>query len=57
MEGLSSPVQRAVGGALLRWRDGVCREEDEGIGYVLPRAQLITLAKNMPGGCLACERT
>lgn len=45
-------MQRAVFGALLAWRDRVCREEDEGTGYVMPKAQLTTLAQNMPGARL-----
>ena len=33
---------------LYAWRDRVARERDEGIGYVLPRAQLARLATRMP---------
>lgn len=49
-----SGVQRAVFAALFAWRDAVCREEDEGVGYVLPRAALLNLAQNMPGAWRMC---
>ena len=35
--------------ALFAWRDGVCREEDESTGYVMPKAQLAMLAQEQPG--------
>eukprot|EP00967_Tisochrysis_lutea_P074391 scaffold99927_cov21-Tisochrysis_lutea.AAC.3 len=41
-------LQREVLFAAATWRDSVCRELDEGTGYVLPRSQLITLAQHMP---------
>ncbi|KAF5828156.1 hypothetical protein DUNSADRAFT_18110 [Dunaliella salina] len=41
-------LQREVLFAAALWRDTVCRELDEGTGYVLPRSQLITLAQHMP---------
>ncbi|KAL6764692.1 ribonuclease H-like domain-containing protein [Haematococcus lacustris] len=41
--------QRVVLAGLLAWRDDVCRTLDESGGYVLPKAQLLLLAKNMPG--------
>lgn len=44
-----SALQAAVFAALFAWRDGVCRAEDESTGYVLPKAQLVTLAQSMPG--------
>ncbi|GFH11695.1 HRDC domain-containing protein [Haematococcus lacustris] len=40
--------QRVVLAGLLAWRDDVCRALDESGGYVLPKAQLLLLAKNMP---------
>ncbi len=49
-----APVQRAVFRALVFWRDAVCRQEDESTGYVLPRAQLATLSKDMPGAAPPC---
>jgi len=45
-------LQRQVLFAAASWRDSVCRELDEGTGYVLPRSQLITLAQQMPGDWL-----
>ena len=36
--------------ALFEWRDKICREEDESTGYVLPKAQLVMLTQEMPGG-------
>lgn len=42
-------LQRRVLFAAALWRDSVCRELDEGTGYVLPRSQIITLAQQMPG--------
>jgi hypothetical protein len=42
-------LQEAVFNAVYEWRDRVCREEDEGTGYVLPKAHLIILGQNMPG--------
>lgn len=44
-----TPQQTAVFAALLAWRDGVCRLEDEGPGYVLSKAQLVALAQAIPG--------
>jgi exosome complex exonuclease RRP6 len=46
-------LQEAVFAAVYEWRDRVCREEDEGTGYVLPKAHLIILGQNMPGETLA----
>ncbi len=43
-----SDEQLAVFQALYEWRDGVCREEDESSGYILPRVQLIKLSQLMP---------
>ncbi|GIL97902.1 hypothetical protein Vretimale_3481 [Volvox reticuliferus] len=43
-----SRQQANVFTALMEWRDVVGRAEDEGTGYVLPKAQLITLARLMP---------
>ncbi|KXZ56029.1 hypothetical protein GPECTOR_2g1581 [Gonium pectorale] len=45
-----SPAQTSVFSALLSWRDRVCRAEDESGGYVLPKAQLVALAQDMPDG-------
>jgi hypothetical protein len=50
-----SPSQMSVFAALWEWRDRTCRTEDEGVGYVLPKAQLVALVQVMPGGC-ACSR-
>ena len=40
--------QLSVFMALYSWRDKIAREEDESFGYVLSRAQLITLAETRP---------
>ncbi len=40
--------QTSVFDALLSWRDAAARRCDESVSYVLPRAQLRTLAKGMP---------
>ena len=42
--------QMRVFSALFEWRDEICREEDESTGYVLPKAQLVMLTQEMPGG-------
>lgn len=44
-----TPQQASVFAALWEWRSRVCRAEDESTGYVLPKAQLVALAQDMPG--------
>ncbi|KAG1674311.1 hypothetical protein FOA52_013500 [Chlamydomonas sp. UWO 241] len=53
---LLNDEQTGVLGALLTWRDGVCREEDESTGYVLPKAQLTTLATGIPDNAKDVKR-
>lgn len=43
-----SDQQLAVFGAVYEWRDKVARQEDESLGYVLSRQQLISVAQAMP---------
>lgn len=40
--------QMSVFCALYEWRDKIARDEDESFGYILSRAQLITLAETRP---------
>uniref|UniRef100_A0A061SIC0 Exosome complex exonuclease RRP6 n=1 Tax=Tetraselmis sp. GSL018 TaxID=582737 RepID=A0A061SIC0_9CHLO len=43
-----SSEQTAIYAALFGWRDGVARATDESVGYVMPRAVLIKLARDPP---------
>lgn len=43
------PSNMAALAALYGWRDAVARQLDESTGYVLPKAQLIELARALPG--------
>ncbi len=52
-----APAQMAVFAGLFAWRDKVARDLDEGVQYVLPKVQLIELARASPGefdGTIMC---
>ena len=40
--------QQAVFAALVRWRDVMCRQLDEGVGRMMPKAALVSLARELP---------
>jgi exosome complex exonuclease RRP6 len=52
LDRLGSPLAADAGvaafAALHAWRDGVARAEDESTGFVLPRAALLRLARELP---------
>ncbi|CAL8095562.1 unnamed protein product [Orchesella dallaii] len=42
---------------IYKWRDGIAREKDESLGFVLPNHMLLTIAESLPkemNGILAC---
>ncbi|ODM99195.1 Exosome component 10 [Orchesella cincta] len=42
---------------IYKWRDGIAREKDESLGFVLPNHMLLTIAETLPkemNGILAC---
>ena len=41
-------MMRACNAALYEWRDMTARKRDESLGYVLPRALLLQLARELP---------
>ncbi|KCV70904.1 hypothetical protein, variant [Fonticula alba] len=59
-DGLSTK-QRAVARALCIWREGIARQEDESVPYILPNSHLLRLVATLPAndrqGVISCSHS